>query len=176
MLCVISMIVSLQKNFAVSVRVPDFMAKKRSRGQPNQGPLDLQSNALPLSYIPVGHLTRKTEYKSFRFKKKLHASIQSLHLCFCNVIYFLMCQIVKSLHDNNSVTWDGIWYFSFCNFMESLWACFTVMFPVWELFVSKVHHSFFLFASDGQQRFKVSLWWRGTLFVSDCCPSNWWDI
>ena len=37
MLCVISMIVSLQKNFAVSVRVPDFMAKKRSRGQPRPG-------------------------------------------------------------------------------------------------------------------------------------------
>ena len=30
---------------------------KKLRGHPelNQGPLDLQSNALPLSYIPVGH-------------------------------------------------------------------------------------------------------------------------
>ena len=34
MLCVISMRVSLQNNSAVSVRVSDFMAKKRSRGQP----------------------------------------------------------------------------------------------------------------------------------------------
>ena len=30
---------------------------QKFRGHPelNQGPLDLQSNALPLSYIPVGH-------------------------------------------------------------------------------------------------------------------------
>ena len=113
---------------------------RKLRGHPelNQGPLDLQSNALPLSYIPVGKSVRKAEYKSFWFQKRLDASIQSLHLCFCNVIYFFMFQIVKSLHDNNNVTWDGIWYFSFSNFMESLWACFTVMFPIWELFVSLV--------------------------------------
>ena len=32
----------------------------KNRGHPelNQGPLDLQSNALPLSYIPVGHCVR----------------------------------------------------------------------------------------------------------------------
>ena len=35
-----------------------FYARKKIRGHPglNQGPLDLQSNALPLSYIPMMNL------------------------------------------------------------------------------------------------------------------------
>ena len=68
-----------------------ILKKVKNRGHPelNQGPLDLQSNALPLSYIPVGESVRKAKYKSFRFQKRLDASIQSLHLCFCNLIYFL---------------------------------------------------------------------------------------
>ena len=37
----------------------------KTRGHPelNQGPLDLQSNALPLSYIPVGEPVQKLIYQ-----------------------------------------------------------------------------------------------------------------
>ena len=37
---------------------------QKLRGHPelNQGPLDLQSNALPLSYIPVGHFYLRVLY------------------------------------------------------------------------------------------------------------------
>ena len=43
------------------------LPKVKNRGHPelNQGPLDLQSNALPLSYIPVGLRTQNVEYKLF---------------------------------------------------------------------------------------------------------------
>ena len=42
---------------------------QKLRGHPelNQGPLDLQSNALPLSYIPVGHVPIY-EYFEFVYK------------------------------------------------------------------------------------------------------------
>ena len=57
--------------------------KVKNRGYPelNQGPLDLQSNALPLSYIPVGHFSKKVEYKIFeRFWKILNRSLEQFWL------------------------------------------------------------------------------------------------
>ena len=41
------------------------MVKNRGHPELNQGPLDLQSNALPLSYIPVGVTHKEAQYKSF---------------------------------------------------------------------------------------------------------------
>ena len=53
----------------------DTLAKKSAaRGHPglNRGPLDLQSNALPLSYIPIVKLGNSSAFipKKFMFAKR----------------------------------------------------------------------------------------------------------
>ena len=52
--------------------------KLKNRGHPelNQGPLDLQSNALPLSYIPVGHLWKNFIYKLYIFSNRSFEKFQ----------------------------------------------------------------------------------------------------
>ena len=61
----------LQKKLINIQKIFEHFEKLRGHPELNQGPLDLQSNALPLSYIPVGKSVRKAEYKSFRFQKKI---------------------------------------------------------------------------------------------------------
>jgi len=90
------MIVSLQKNSAVSVRVPDFMAKKRSRGQPKSASLKTETRSpshtklgcvvrmVVCSILPhteCGQNDHRKDAPPFRWKMKWSKSI----------IWFLWC-------------------------------------------------------------------------------------
>ena len=52
------------------------------RGHPglNQGPLDLQSNALPLSYIPYGITEEKTATYGLKMRKLIASGIERIKI------------------------------------------------------------------------------------------------
>ena len=52
----------------IILQYPDLNKKVRGHPELNQGPLDLQSNALPLSYIPAAHSNFRLPFKPTFFK------------------------------------------------------------------------------------------------------------